>query len=84
VKQVEGFLNNKHKFSFIAQTEEDMIKLKTEVYTTNKCVLVVSNAFMQVKEKLKLSVNVILDPKATDNSDDISNYTPFHSIDEMR
>ena len=31
MKQVEGFLNNYHKFSFIAQTEEDMIKLKEEV-----------------------------------------------------
>ncbi|XP_065886406.1 structural maintenance of chromosomes protein 5-like isoform X2 [Dysidea avara] len=31
LKQVEGFLNNQHKFSFVAQTEEDMIKLKREV-----------------------------------------------------
>ena len=34
VKQVEGFLNNQHKFSFIAQTEEDMNKLKREVCST--------------------------------------------------
>ncbi|XP_065886408.1 structural maintenance of chromosomes protein 5-like isoform X2 [Dysidea avara] len=67
LKQVEGFLNNQHKFSFIAQTEEDMIKLKKEV-----------------REKLKLSVNVILDPKAISNSEDVSKYTPFYDINEMR
>ncbi|XP_065886413.1 structural maintenance of chromosomes protein 5-like isoform X2 [Dysidea avara] len=67
MKQVEGFLNNYHKFSFIAQTEEDMIKLKEEV-----------------REKLKLSVDVILDPKAMSNSEDVNKYTPFYGIDEMR
>jgi len=38
-----------------------------------------------VREKLKLSVDVILDPKAIDNSEDaVNKYTPFYSIEQMR
>ena len=31
LKQVESFLNNKDKFSFIAQTKDDMTALRREV-----------------------------------------------------
>ena len=37
-----------------------------------------------MREKLKLSVDVILDPKAMSNSKDVNKYTPFYGIDEMR
>ena len=37
-----------------------------------------------MREKLHISVNIVLDPKCLDTTSDISRFTPFTDINNMR
>lgn len=59
LKQVEGFLNNKDKFSFTAQSKDDMTKLRKEVGCHFICYTIVfvyfCNAYIGQREAAHFS-----------------------------